>query len=212
MLQDQPCHQARSAPPVSPSAARTTPACRRSSSAVLLRTGRSAAARGVALPSASSGMRMDLSPILVVERDSMRSKAGHSMMQNDRSEACRKSDASVVSAARSAWASAATRTLAQADRSNIQAGISSQRSASEPLRLQRKTMPSALLDRLVNADPKTKPRMPSDTAVLETRFRGCSQALLYNTVRPHSALNYRPPAPQAFVPAAHHLDEIILMQ
>ena len=33
-------------------------------------------------------------------------------------------------------------------------------SASEPLRLQRKTTPSGLVDRLVNADPKTKPRMP----------------------------------------------------
>jgi len=34
----------------------------------------------------------------------------------------------------------------------------------------------------------------------------------YNTVRPHSALNYRPPAPQTFVPSAHHLDEIMPMQ
>jgi hypothetical protein len=41
--------------------------------------------------------------------------------------------------ARSTRASA-TRTLAQADRSNVQAGTSNQRSASEPLRLQRKTV------------------------------------------------------------------------
>jgi putative transposase len=34
----------------------------------------------------------------------------------------------------------------------------------------------------------------------------------YNTIRPHSALNYRPPAPQTFVPAAAHLDEIVSMQ
>jgi transposase InsO family protein len=34
----------------------------------------------------------------------------------------------------------------------------------------------------------------------------------YNTVRPHSALNYRPPAPQAFAPPARHLDEIMPMQ
>ena len=34
----------------------------------------------------------------------------------------------------------------------------------------------------------------------------------YNTVRPHSALNYRPPAPQTFAPLAHHLDEIMPMQ
>jgi hypothetical protein len=31
------------------------------------------------------------------------------------------------------------------------------------------------------------------TAVLETRFRGCSQALLYNTRRPHQALAWRTP-------------------
>jgi Integrase core domain len=31
----------------------------------------------------------------------------------------------------------------------------------------------------------------------------------YNTIRPHSALNYRPPAPQTFAPLAHHLDEIM---
>src|ERR1017187_7821827 len=34
----------------------------------------------------------------------------------------------------------------------------------------------------------------------------------YNTIRPHTALNYRPPAPQTFAPLAHHLDEIMLMQ
>jgi transposase InsO family protein len=34
----------------------------------------------------------------------------------------------------------------------------------------------------------------------------------YNTIRPHSALNYRPPAPQSFAPLAHHLDEIMPMQ
>ena len=27
----------------------------------------------------------------------------------------------------------------------------------------------------------------------------------YNTIRPHSALNYRPPAPQTFAPLAHRL-------
>jgi hypothetical protein len=34
----------------------------------------------------------------------------------------------------------------------------------------------------------------------------------FNTIRPHSALNYRPPAPQTFVPLAHHLGEIMPMQ
>jgi putative transposase len=33
----------------------------------------------------------------------------------------------------------------------------------------------------------------------------------YNTVRPHSALDYRPPAPQTFAPLAAHLDEIMPM-
>ena len=42
----------------------------------------------------------------------------------------------VTIAARSTWASFDTRTLAHADRSNIQAGTSSQRSASQPFRLQ----------------------------------------------------------------------------
>jgi putative transposase len=34
----------------------------------------------------------------------------------------------------------------------------------------------------------------------------------YNTIRPHSALNYRPPAPQTFAPSPHHLDEVMPMQ
>ena len=34
----------------------------------------------------------------------------------------------------------------------------------------------------------------------------------YNTIKPHSALNYRPPAPQTFAPLAHHLDEIMPIQ
>lgn len=34
----------------------------------------------------------------------------------------------------------------------------------------------------------------------------------YNTIRPHSALNYRPPAPQTFAPTTNHLDEILPMQ
>jgi putative transposase len=34
----------------------------------------------------------------------------------------------------------------------------------------------------------------------------------YNSIRPHSALNYRPPAPQTFAPLSAHLDEIMPMQ
>jgi uncharacterized protein YbjT (DUF2867 family) len=56
---------------------------------------------------------------------------------------CRRA-AIIVSAAESTDASTATCIRAQAVRSNIQAGTSSQRSAPAPLRLQRKTMPSGL--------------------------------------------------------------------
>ncbi len=34
----------------------------------------------------------------------------------------------------------------------------------------------------------------------------------YNTIRPHLALGYRPPAPETIAPLANHLDEIIPMQ
>jgi transposase InsO family protein len=34
----------------------------------------------------------------------------------------------------------------------------------------------------------------------------------YNTVRPHSSLGYRPPAPQAFMPVPPHLDGTPAMQ
>jgi putative transposase len=34
----------------------------------------------------------------------------------------------------------------------------------------------------------------------------------YNTIRPHSALNYRSPAPQTFAPTTAHLDAIVSMQ
>jgi hypothetical protein len=41
----------------------------------------------------------------------------------------------------------------------------------------------------------------TDTKVRETPSRGCSQASLYNTLRPHGSLGYRPPAPEVFIPA-----------
>jgi putative transposase len=34
----------------------------------------------------------------------------------------------------------------------------------------------------------------------------------YNTIRPHSSLGYRPPAPQTFVPSITHLEEAAAMQ
>jgi hypothetical protein len=101
----------------------------------------------------------------------------------------------MVSAASSAWASATTRTLAHAGCSNIQAQTSSHRFAPEPLRLQRKTTPSDL--------PRHKEQTTDamGTAVPVSRFRGCSQALLYNPVRPHASLGYKPMVPNVFVPA-----------
>src|SRR5262249_12005096 len=41
----------------------------------------------------------------------------------------------------------------------------------------------------------------TDTAAPETRYCGRSQALLYNTIRPHASIGYKPPAPELFVPA-----------
>jgi len=37
-------------------------------------------------------------------------------------------------------------------------------------------------------------------------------ATAYNTIRPHSSLNYRPPAPQTLAPPPVHLDEGQQMQ
>jgi putative transposase len=36
--------------------------------------------------------------------------------------------------------------------------------------------------------------------VLETPSRGRSQALFYNSVRPHASLGFRPPAPEVILP------------
>jgi hypothetical protein len=41
----------------------------------------------------------------------------------------------------------------------------------------------------------------TDTAAPEIRYCGRSQALLYNTIRPHASIGYKPPAPEVFVPA-----------
>jgi len=34
----------------------------------------------------------------------------------------------------------------------------------------------------------------------------------FNTIRPHSSLNYRPPAPQTSAPELVHLDQSVAMQ
>src|ERR1700732_392959 len=49
------------------------------------------------------------------------------------------------------------------------------------------------VDRFVNSDLKTKPRMPICTAVPETQCRGCSPVLLYNEERPYGAIGQKPP-------------------
>jgi hypothetical protein len=41
----------------------------------------------------------------------------------------------------------------------------------------------------------------TDTAVPETRYCGRSQVLLYNTIRRHASLGYKPPAPEVFFSA-----------
>jgi hypothetical protein len=41
----------------------------------------------------------------------------------------------------------------------------------------------------------------TDTKVLGIQSRGRSQMLLYNTLRPHGSMDYKPPAPEVFVPA-----------
>jgi hypothetical protein len=43
----------------------------------------------------------------------------------------------------------------------------------------------------------------SGTALLECRFYGCLVPHLYNTVRPHSSLGYKPPAPEAWMTTNH---------
>ena len=45
--------------------------------------------------------------------------------------------------------------------------------------------------------PKDQTTDAIGTAVPETQFRGCSQASLYNTKRPHSSIGYRTPAAYA---------------
>ena len=78
------------------------------------------------------------------QRDVIRPNRRHPMLQSVCSARPAKAPQVLSSADKSVWASAARRTLAQADRSNIHAGISSQRLASEPFRSQRKTTPSGL--------------------------------------------------------------------
>jgi len=86
---------------------------------------------------------MGLSPILVARRgDTLESAASDAVERLFRTSC--KSAPSITSADKSVWGSTARRTLAQADRSNIHAGISSQLFASDAVRSQRKTTPLGL--------------------------------------------------------------------
>ena len=100
----------------------------------------------------------------------------------------RKSAPSSTSADKSVWGSTARRPVAQADRSNIHAGISSQRFTSDAVRSQRKTTPPASqLPQECRSAGRTMDA--TDTAVPE--YCGRSQAFLYNGHRPHSSLDGR---------------------
>ncbi len=46
----------------------------------------------------------------------------------------------------------------------------------------------------------------TDTKARESRSRGCYQAALYNTIKPHSSLSHRPPAPQTSLQERPHLN------
>jgi hypothetical protein len=157
---------------VSPSEGQTTPAYRWSWSLVLLRTDRSAEARGVAPASVSSGVAWTSPRFWSRKRlDAPESRAFDGAKRS--LNASRTNSASAMSADRSTWASAATRTVAQADRSNIHAGISSQRSTSEPPTVQRKTT-SPDLSIARERQPEGQTMDATGTAVRETQFRGCS--------------------------------------
>lgn len=72
----------------------------------------------------------------------------------------RKSAASAVSADRSVWGSSASRTLAQADRSNIHVRNLQPTICLGSLQATSENNAVRSLDCLVNADLKAKPRMP----------------------------------------------------
>jgi hypothetical protein len=127
---------------VSPSAVRTTPACRRWP-ARSLRTDRFAAARIGVPTSVCSGVAWVSPRFWSPGRgDTLELAASDTVERLFRTS--RKSTPSITSADKSVWGSTARRILAQADRSNIHAGISSQRFASDAVRSQRKTTPPGL--------------------------------------------------------------------
>ena len=88
---------------------------------------------------------------------------------------------------------------AHAARSNIHIGSSSARHTAAPSRLHRATLPLAF-STPYGSEQYTPPTDATDKELPVLRSRGCSGAVLYNTIRPHASLGYKPPAPEVFVP------------
>src|SRR6516225_5630840 len=144
--------------PVSPSVVRTTPACRRWP-ARSLRTDRFAAARIGVPTSVCSGVAWVSPRFWSPGRgDTLELAASDTVERLLRTS--RKSTPSITSADKSVWGSTARRILAQADRSNIHAGISSQRFASDASQVAAKDNTARPLNCLMNADPQAGPWMP----------------------------------------------------
>jgi hypothetical protein len=76
-------------------------------------------------------------------------------------------------------------TVTHAVRSNIQAGISSHRPASDPSKAQRKTATISLVDRRMNEDVALEPRMKPIQKLPTNGPMGVRETPLYNEQRPH---------------------------
>jgi hypothetical protein len=177
-----------SAPPVSPSVVRTKPACRRSS-ARSLRKGRFAAAHSCVPTSVCSGVTWR-SPVPVARE--IRPKPGHPMLQNVR---C--GGAAIAPRALSAPTSrcGAPQPDAPWRRPTDQTSMPGSPATGLPWRPQDH---SGKQRRPVSRSPHGRQHEgrstdAKDIVALETRYRGRSQALLYNEVRPHSAIGARTP-------------------
>jgi hypothetical protein len=95
----------------------------------------------------------------------------------------RNSDPSATSDDKSAWGSTARRWRTPTDQTSTPESLTLQIGAGDITPQHQAARP---IDRRVNRDPKTTPRMKSGRADPETRSRGCSH--------PHKAVGYRSPA------------------
>ena len=111
----------------------------------------------------------------------------------------RKSAPSITSADKSVWGSTARRTLAQAtDQTSTLESPANGSRRMQSGRSQRQHRPASQLPHECRSAGRTMDA--TDTAVPETWYCGRSQALLYNAIRPHASIGYKPPAPDVFVP------------